>query len=208
MNSKVIYLNEDTQELTSNKDIEGQFATNEQFTEKVDSSNSGESLASVNNSGGELDILNIDDTSGESNYGIVGGANPQNNKLNNKLNNNEKKYSNNDNFEYNKSKHYNSEQSDSEGGDSEGGDSEGGHSEGGDSEGDGSQYGGSDVSSVNTNQILEMDPMYIRLTKFLQTGGENNKNLADILLDISNNFTKLNENLEKLGNNMTKLSFQ
>ena len=53
-----------------------------------------------------------------------------------------------------------------------------------------------------------MDPMYIRLTKFLQTGGENNKNLADILLDISNNFTKLNENLEKLGNNMTKLSFQ
>ena len=36
MNSRVIYLNEDTQELTSNKDIEGQFATNEQFTEKVD----------------------------------------------------------------------------------------------------------------------------------------------------------------------------
>lgn len=203
MNSKVIYLNEDTQELTSNKDIEGQFATNEQFTEKVDSSNSGESLASVNNSGGELDILNIDDTSGESNYGIVGGANSQNNKLNNKLNNNEKKDSNNGNFEYNKSKHDNSEQSDLEGGDSEGSDSEGG-----DSEDDGSQYGGSDVSSVNTNQILEMDPMYIRLTKFLQTGGENNKNLADILLDISNNFTKLNENLEKLGNNMTKLSFQ
>ena len=202
MNSKVIYLNEDTQELTSDKDIEGQFATNEQFTEKVDSSNSGESLASVNNSGGELDILNIDDTSGESNYGIVGGANSQNNKLNNKLNNNEKTDSNNGNFEY-KSKHDNSEQSDLEGGDSEGGDSEGG-----DSEDDGSQYGGSDVSSVNTNQILEMDPMYIRLTKFLQTGGENNKNLADILLDISNNFTKLNENLEKLGNNMTKLSFQ
>ena len=63
-------------------------------------------------------------------------------------------------------------------------------------------------SSVNTNQILEMDPMYIRLTKFLQTGGENNKNLADILLDISNNFTKLNENLEKLSMNMTNISLQ
>ena len=53
-----------------------------------------------------------------------------------------------------------------------------------------------------------MDPMYIRLTKFLQTGGENNKNLADILIDISNNFTKLNENLEKLFVNMTNISLQ
>ena len=53
-----------------------------------------------------------------------------------------------------------------------------------------------------------MDPMYIRLTKFLQTGGDNNKNMADILLDISNNFTKLNENLENLSNKMTKMSLQ
>ena len=74
MSNKVIYLNEDTQELTSDKDIESQFSTNEQFTEKVDvsNSNSGETLASVNNSGGELNILNVDDSAGESNYGVDG----------------------------------------------------------------------------------------------------------------------------------------
>ena len=66
----------------------------------------------------------------------------------------------------------------------------------------------SNSSSLNTHDILEMDPMYIRLTKFLQTGGDNNKNLADILLDISNNFSKLNENLENFNLKMSKLSLQ
>ena len=59
-------------------------------------------------------------------------------------------------------------------------------------------------SSVCTDEILEHDPMYIRLTKFLQTSGKDNKNISDILLDISNNFEKLNKNLEDLTNKMTK----
>lgn len=63
-------------------------------------------------------------------------------------------------------------------------------------------------SSLATDNILELDPMYIRLTKFLQTGGDNNKNLAQILLDISNNFEKLNNNLENLSNKLTKISLQ
>ena len=63
-------------------------------------------------------------------------------------------------------------------------------------------------SSLATDNILELDPMYIRLTKFLQTGGDNNKNLAQILLDISNNFEKLNNNLENLSNKLTKMSLQ
>lgn len=63
-------------------------------------------------------------------------------------------------------------------------------------------------SSLATDKILELDPMYIRLTKFLQTGGDNNKNLAEILLDISNNFEKLNNNLENLSNKLTKMSLQ
>lgn len=63
-------------------------------------------------------------------------------------------------------------------------------------------------SSLATEKILELDPMYIRLTKFLQTGGDNNKNLAQILLDISNNFEKLNNNLENLSSKLTKMSLQ
>jgi hypothetical protein len=117
-----------------------------------------------------------------------------------------------DNHEYNDGNNGNNRGGDSE--EHEGGDSE--EQERGD---DDVQEGGDDdmhsvssmesgISSVNTNQILELDPMYIRLTKFLQTGGDNKKNMADILLDISNNFTKLNENLENLSNKMTKMALQ
>jgi hypothetical protein len=215
MNSKVIYLNEDTQELTSNRDIEGQFSTNEQFTEKVDVSNSntGETLASVNNSGGELNILNVDESAGESNYGvdgIEGGSASVNKNL--ELDDD---FTAEDRVNMMKSKVYNGGDGDSHG-DAELVDESLDELEGGNNVeelegGDDSLSVDSDLSggsSVNTTQILEMDPMYIRLTKFLQTGGENNKNLADILLDISNNFTKLNENLEKLGENMTNISLQ
>jgi len=207
MNNKVIYLNEDTQELTSDKDIESQFSTNEQFTEKVDvsNSNSGETLASVNNSGGELNILNVDDSAGESNYGVDGieGGSASVNK-NIELDDG---FTAEERVNMMKNKNYQN------GGDNDDDDNDN-DNDGNDDDNDNDDENDSIISeqsgssSVNTNQILEMDPMYIRLTKFLQTGGENNKNLADILLDISNNFTKLNENLEKLSANMTNISLQ
>jgi len=213
MSNKVIYLNEDTQELTSDKDIESQFSTNEQFTEKVDvsNSNSGETLASVNNSGGELNILNVDDSAGESNYGVDG---IEGGSVNKKLELDDG-FTPEERVNMMKNKVYNGGDGDSDG-DAEFVDESLDELEGGNNVeelegGDDSLSVDSDISggsSVNTNQILEMDPMYIRLTKFLQTGGENNKNLADILLDISNNFTKLNENLEKLSANMTNISLQ
>lgn len=213
MNSKVIYLNEDTQELTSNRDIEGQFSTNEQFTENVDVSNStnGETLASVNNSGGELNILNVDESAGESNYGVDG---IEGGSVNKKLELDDG-FTEEEKVNMMKNKVYNGGDGDSDG-DAEFVDESLDELEGGNNVeelegGDDSLSVDSDISggsSVNTTQILEMDPMYIRLTKFLQTGGENNKNLADILLDISNNFTKLNENLEKLSANMTNISLQ
>ena len=209
MSNKVIYLNEDTQELTSDKDIESQFSTNEQFTEKVDVSNSntGETLASVNNSGGELNILNVDESAGESNYGVDG---IEGGSINKKIELDDD-FTAEERVNMMRNKVYNGGDGDAEFVDESLDELEGGNNveelEGGDD----SLSVDSDISggsSVNTNQILEMDPMYIRLTKFLQTGGENNKNLADILLDISNNFTKLNENLEKLSANMTNISLQ
>tara|TARA_B100000927_G_scaffold149769_1_gene120695 strand:+ start:396 stop:1028 length:633 start_codon:yes stop_codon:yes gene_type:complete len=209
MSNKVIYLNEDTQELTSDKDIESQFSTNEQFTEKVDvsNSNSGETLASVNNSGGELNILNVDESAGESNYGVDG---IEGGSVNKKIELDDD-FTAEERVNMMRNKVYNGGDGDAEFVDESLDELEGGNNveelEGGDD----SLSVDSDISggsSVNTNQILEMDPMYIRLTKFLQTGGENNKNLADILLDISNNFTKLNENLEKLSANMTNISLQ
>tara|TARA_B100000925_G_scaffold278339_1_gene247070 strand:+ start:40 stop:684 length:645 start_codon:yes stop_codon:yes gene_type:complete len=213
MSNKVIYLNEETQELTSDKDIESQFSTNEQFTEKVDvsNSNSGETLASVNNSGGELNILNVDDSAGESNYGVDG---IEGGSVNKKLELDDD-FTPEERVNMMRNKVYNGGDGDSDG-DAEFVDESLDELEGGNNVeelegGDDSLSVDSDISggsSVNTNQILEMDPMYIRLTKFLQTGGENNKNLADILLDISNNFTKLNENLEKLSANMTNISLQ
>ena len=213
MSNKVIYLNEDTQELTSDKDIESQFSTNEQFTEKVDvsNSNSGETLASVNNSGGELNILNVDESAGESNYGVDG---IEGGSINKKIELDDD-FTAEERVNMMRNKVYNGGDGDSDG-DAEFVDESLDELEGGNNVeelegGDDSLSVDSDISggsSVNTNQILEMDPMYIRLTKFLQTGGENNKNLADILLDISNNFTKLNENLEKLSANMTNISLQ
>ena len=49
----------------------------------------------------------------------------------------------------------------------------------------------SDVSSVRTTELLSVDPLYIRLTKFLETdvkleGGSSKKvNVVDVLHDIS-----------------------
>ena len=57
------------------------------------------------------------------------------------------------------------------------------------------------ISSVDTDNILSVDPLYFRLTKFLQTsqeedGGEEPQNIADILKKINMNLDKMNTHLE------------
>jgi len=158
-----------------------------------------------------LNILNVDESTGESNYGVDG---IEGGSINKKIELDDD-FTAEERVNMMRNKVYNGGDGDSDG-DAEFVDESLDELEGGNNVeelegGDDSLSVDSDISggsSVNTNQILEMDPMYIRLTKFLQTGGENNKNLADILLDISNNFTKLNENLEKLSANMTNISLQ
>ena len=63
---------------------------------------------------------------------------------------------------------------------------------------DASSEGGDDVSvsSLATEDLLKVDPMYFRLTKFLQTGG--GMNVAEILSGIHLEMKNLNENLSKL----------
>jgi hypothetical protein len=53
------------------------------------------------------------------------------------------------------------------------------------------------VSSISTNALLTVDPLYYRLTKFLQAGGSDGSdgplNVAEILMKININIEKLNE---------------
>ena len=201
--NKVIYLNEDSQELTSNRDVESQFEDNTQFNAPGESNYSvGGKQDGGHEDGGDEDGGHEDgghedgghEDGGDEDGGHEGGdleddglivediVNISNVKLN-------------------------SENLEQDGGNGDNRD----NARDGDGDGDYAQSVSSldsGGSSVNTAQILELDPMYIRLTKFLQTGGDNNKNMADILLDISNSFIKLNENLENLSNKMTKLSLQ
>lgn len=54
----------------------------------------------------------------------------------------------------------------------------------------------SSISTINTDDVLSVDPMYYRLTKFLQTGG--GENVADILKNMSNQLSTLNLNITKI----------
>lgn len=76
-------------------------------------------------------------------------------------------------------------------------------------ENEGSIFGGGDgykseldesssVSSLDTDAILNVDPLYFRLTKFLQTGGDEPENVAEILKKINTNLEFMNQNLMKL----------
>ena len=58
----------------------------------------------------------------------------------------------------------------------------------------------SSVSSLDTDAILNVDPLYFRLTKFLQTGGEDPENVAEILKKINTNLELMNQNLMNLMN--------
>ena len=63
---------------------------------------------------------------------------------------------------------------------------------------------GSSVSTVNTADLLSVDPMYIRLTKFLETnvklegGGEVKKNVTEFLGDISEGLKELNTTFKEM----------
>ena len=63
---------------------------------------------------------------------------------------------------------------------------------------------GSSVSTVNTADLLSVDPMYIRLTKFLETnvklegGGEVKKNVTEFLGDISESLKELNTTFKEM----------
>lgn len=50
-------------------------------------------------------------------------------------------------------------------------------------------------SSINTEEILQIDPLYLRLTKFLQT--EDGESVANTLKKINNQLELLNTNLIK-----------
>ena len=54
------------------------------------------------------------------------------------------------------------------------------------------------MSSLNTVDILKVDPLYFRLTKFLQTSESSNsqpQNVADILFKINQNLETMNTNI-------------
>ena len=54
-----------------------------------------------------------------------------------------------------------------------------------------------DTDSIDTQAILNVDPLYFRLTKFLQTGGDEPENVAEILKKINQNLNTLNQNILK-----------
>ena len=143
----------------------------------------------------------FNNSSGETNYGIEGGGqNKSQNESQNKSQNEKEGGGQNESQGGGQNEEHSTD------GESVDGESVDGESvDGGSSDGDDVAES---VSSMGTEAILEYDPLYMRLTKFLQTGGNNNKNMADLLFDISNSFNRLNENLENFTAKMNKMSLQ
>ena len=67
-------------------------------------------------------------------------------------------------------------------------------------------------SSVNTAQLLSVDPMYIRLTKFLETnikldGGANKKvNVTDLLSEISSSLKDIKVTFKEMSSVLQKMA--
>ena len=53
----------------------------------------------------------------------------------------------------------------------------------------------SSISSVSTSKLFECDPMYIRLTQFLQAS--NGDNISNVLMGIQQELKRLNDHLQK-----------
>ena len=158
-NNKVIYLNEDTQELTSDKDVESQFADNTQFNTNVPGE-SNYSVGGKQDAGYDEGYDDIDNGEDDVADNLDGGGNID-------LDNTGLTVEDKVNMSNVKLKSDNIAQN---GGDDDGSDD--GASNNDISDAHSVSSADSDGSSVNTADILENDPMYIRLTKFLQTGGE------------------------------------
>lgn len=62
-------------------------------------------------------------------------------------------------------------------------------------------YASDDVSSINTDEILKVDPLYLRLTKFLHD--DDGESVANNLKKINNQLQLLNTNLSNA--NATRL---
>ena len=71
---------------------------------------------------------------------------------------------------------------------------------------------GSSVSTVNTSDLLSVDPMYIRLTKFLETdikleGGSNKRvNVTELLSDISGSLKDINVTFKEMSGVLQKMA--
>ena len=71
---------------------------------------------------------------------------------------------------------------------------------------------GSSVSTVNTADLLSVDPMYIRLTKFLETdiklegGGDKRVNVTELLSDISGSLKDINVTFKEMSGVLQKMA--
>ena len=66
------------------------------------------------------------------------------------------------------------------------------------------------VSSVGTNELLSVDPLYIRLTKFLETSnkmeGGSTANIADLLYDVSSSLKSIKTSFQEINSTLQKLA--
>lgn len=66
------------------------------------------------------------------------------------------------------------------------------------------------VSSVATNDLLSVDPLYIRLTKFLETSnkmeGGSTANIADLLYDVSSSLKSIKVSFQEINSTLQKLA--
>ena len=76
----------------------------------------------------------------------------------------------------------------------------------------GRSSGSSEGSSVNTQDLLSVDPMYIRLTKFLETdvgiegGGKKRVNVTEILSDISTSLKEIKVTFKEMSDVFQKMA--
>ena len=186
MSRKVIYLDENSN--TSNN--QGEIATDTQFEVKEQFGSGNHNSQQDNNNVDNINNNNVDNMNNNNN-----NNNNINNNSNNSNNNNNNTDSDNDDTTINNQDPDNSSDNDSDN------DS--------DNETDSIVSGGGSInssisnsSSVNTADILAVDPLYLRLTKFLETptmegGSKNNKNIAEILNDISSTLRNMNTTFDK-----------
>ena len=136
---------------------------------------------------------------------------------NNENNNNENNNNENNNNENNNNENNNNENNNNENNNNETSDYENNNNETSDYENNNNdvQDGGNESESdesVATDDILAVDPMYVRLTKFLETnvklesGGTQTKNITEILYELSDTFKKFNQTFTKVEKYMENLS--